>query len=120
MLRDDPVWTNAADHFLNETCTADTPGFINSVVLVEVVWTLLRQGRDDARIRIFLYGLLNADNIVLADRKAVELALALFEKSKAGFADCLIAAINHHAGVEMTYTIDRDAAELPGFSQLRK
>jgi predicted nucleic-acid-binding protein len=46
-------------------------------------------------------------------------AVADFEVSTAGFADCLLARTNCSTGCEYTITFDRKAATLPGFRLLK-
>jgi predicted nucleic-acid-binding protein len=110
ILEDDPVWTKPAARFVDEHCTIDDPGYVSAVVLAEITWTLRRRNSFTAeRIYHVVTELLEADNLLVENEAAVEKALAAFKRGDAGFADCLIAALNASAGAEPTFSIDKDA-----------
>ncbi len=121
VLEDDPVWTQPATRFVDEQCTIDDPGYISSVVLAEVTWTLRRRnGFTAERIYEFVTALLDADNLLVENEAAVEKALAAFKRGDAGFADCLIAALNESAGAAPTFSIDKDAIKSKVFAPIRQ
>jgi predicted nucleic-acid-binding protein len=110
ILEDDPVWSEPATRFIDAECTLESPGYINPVVLAEVVWSLRRQpGFDKERVAQIVEELLQADNFFIENEDAAEKALAAFKRGSAGFADCLIAALNESANASPTYSIDKDA-----------
>jgi predicted nucleic-acid-binding protein len=121
ILDDDPVWSAPAQRFIDDDCTIDSPGLVNLVVLVELVWVLNQTpgwGKD--AICTVISELLLADNIVLENPVLVAQALDSLKKGGADFADFVIAAINQSAGAALTVTIDKDAAKQPGFVRLSK
>ncbi|MGQ0485211.1 MAG: PIN domain-containing protein [Hyphomicrobiales bacterium] len=121
VTNDDPVWSPAAIRFIDGTCSADNPAYINPVVLAEAVWVLRRRPDFDRRkLAEFVQGLLDSDSMVVAERDAVERALVAFERGPAGFADYLIAEINTEANAVPTYTIDYNASRGEAFRALRK
>ena len=121
ILNDDPVWSPPAQRFIDEDCTVEEPGYVNLVVLAELVWVLSRvPGSDKNRICTVIEGLLLADNIVLEQPLLVSGALEAFKNSNANFADFIIAAINHSADASPTFTIDKNASKQPGFVRLPK
>jgi predicted nucleic-acid-binding protein len=121
VLEDDPVWTQPVTRFVDEQCTIDDPGYVSSVVLAEVTWTLRRRnGFTAERIYHFVAELLDADNLVVENESAVEKALAAFKRGDAGFADCLIAALNESAGATPTFSIDKDAIKSKVFAAIEQ
>lgn len=40
LVQDDPAQSRAASQVITERCTRDEPGFINRIVLCELVWVL--------------------------------------------------------------------------------
>ena len=121
VLEDDPVWTLPATRFIDEECTIDDPGYVSAVVLAEVTWSLRRiNGFGAQRIYQFVTELLDTDNIVVENESAVEKALAAFKRGSAGFADCLIAALNESAGAAPTFSIDKDAIKSKVFAPIKQ
>lgn len=120
LTKDDAIQTRLAEHFLQTTCTRDNPGYINSAVLIEVIWVLTRQYAATKESLIsLLEQLLNIEQLEVANRDSVKEALLLFRSSKADFADCLILTLNFNAGCEVSYTFDKLASKLPAFKRLR-
>jgi predicted nucleic-acid-binding protein len=118
-LEDDPVWTEPATRFIDEQCTIEDPGFINSVVLAEVVWSMRRApGFSKDHIASFVTELLDSDNLVVENEDEVEAALKAFKGGSAGFVDCLIAVLNRRAEAAPTYSIDKDAIRAKVFAAI--
>lgn len=105
---------------LVESLTAEEPSFINSVVLLEFIWTArrrLRMSREE--LKLILSGLLDSDNLVLEDESLIELALDEMERSTEEFADIFIALKNRERGCRTTMTLDKKAAaRVPGMELL--
>jgi predicted nucleic-acid-binding protein len=121
ITKDDPEWTPAAIRFIDETCSAENPAFINPVVLAETIWVLRRRPDFDRnKLAEFVQGLLDSDSMIVGEKNAVERALAAFRTGPAGFADYLIAEINNEARAVPTYTIDYDASRKDAFQALKK
>ena len=119
ILDDDPVWSAPAQRFIDDECTMARPGFINLVVLVELIWVLKQTpGFGKAEISTVVSELLLADNLIVENSDLVASALEAFKQGKADFPDFIIAAINQAAGTSTTVTIDSDAAKEPGFVRL--
>ncbi len=121
ILNDDPVWSAPAQSFIDDDCTIDRPGFVNLVVLVELIWVLKQTpgwGKDE--ICTVIGEFLLADNLVLEQPLLVSAALSSFKESGADFADFIIAAINQSAGANPTVTIDKNAAKEAGFARLSR
>ncbi len=97
---------------LIESLTAEAPGYVGLVAVVELVW-VLTGCYDSSReeVAAVLETLLRAKELVVADADAVWKALRLFKQGKADFADCLIERCGALAGCSHTATFDRDAAK---------
>ncbi len=119
IMDDDPRWSAAATRFIDANCNEKTPGYINPVVLAEVVWTLrTTYGFDLGRAALVVKELLESSSFVVAHEGVVRDALLKCEKTGAGFADSLIAALNKAAGAEPTYAIDKKAVKGAIFREL--
>lgn len=116
---DDPAQQKKAARFLRDKCTITDPGFINLIVLDEVVWTLDRGYHyDRSRIADVIEALLTTSGLAVERPEDVARALSLYRRSNVGFADILIATVNARQGCSSTATFDRKAAKLDGFKLL--
>jgi predicted nucleic-acid-binding protein len=116
LLDDDPVQSPLARELLS-TLTVERAGYINLVVLMEVVWTIRTRfkGRP-ARLHAALETLLSTDSYVVQSRDEVDDALALARSGKYGFADALIGFLNQRAACRATWTFDNGAPGEAGFT----
>ena len=111
-LAQDEPGQSAAAAALIDGFTADSPGFISTVTLVETVWVLARAYRTPrATIASVIEGLLRAQELIVEQSEAHYLALGLFQSSNADFADAVIALSGRRAGCVETVTFDRNAAD---------
>ncbi len=93
------------------TCTQEAPGFVNHVVLSEVVWLLGRGYHyDKASLVKVLISLLDTVELIIEDIPTVRAALYDFEGGSAGFVDYFIARKNQASGCAYTVTFDRKAS----------
>lgn len=116
LTRDHSEQYERAKTFLTSECTTDNPGYVNPIVLCEVVWVLksaYKCTRDE--IAGTLEMILQTRQLEIGDRDAVRLALRAYRDSGADFADCLIERQNQDAGCAETVTFDRDATTLESF-----
>jgi predicted nucleic-acid-binding protein len=117
--QDDETQSRLATEWV-ESLTAEEPGFINSAVLLEFIWTArrrLKMSREE--LKLILSGLLDSDNLVMEDENLIELALDEMDRSAEEFADIYIALKNRELGCRTTMTLDRKAAErVPGMELL--
>ena len=91
--------------------TAEEPGFVSTVTLVETVWVLARPYETaKAEILQIVEGLLRARELVIEDAETHYLALNQFEATTGDYADAVIAQAGRRAGCEFTATFDRRAA----------
>jgi predicted nucleic-acid-binding protein len=95
---------------LVESLDTDNPGFINTLVLAEFVWTLQgRIGLSREQTAATVSGLLNSADIVFEQEELVEHVLDVATTSKADFADLMIALKNEAAGCMKTMSFDKPA-----------
>jgi len=116
LVEDDPIQTAQAKQFIESRCTPESPGFINCVVLAELVWVLgsiyrFRRAEIAAAIERMLIG---RDRIV-EYHDDVRDAVAEYKAGGIDFTDAVIARVNLARGCEATATFDRKAAKLDGF-----
>lgn len=90
---------------------------INNMVLCELVWTLeSRYSYKKIGLIVALELLLDTDIFEFENRERIKQALDDYKNSNVGFADCLINRTNQILGCTETYTFDKKAAKLSGFT----
>ena len=90
--------------------SSETPGFIGTVVMVELVWVLqacYHSKRDE--IAQILEKLLRSKELVIEETELAWKALNRFCSSRADFADCLIGLAAQAQSCDQTVTFDRGA-----------
>lgn len=116
LLQDDADQAARAEAFVVARCNPDQPGFINRVVLVELVWVLqsgYRYARRD--VAAIVENILRTQIFDIENASEAWAALRAYRDGDADFADCLIAATNRAMGHDETGTFDRAAQRLEGF-----
>jgi len=105
---------------LFESLSAEEPGFISLVALIEMVW-VLRSFYDASRNQIerVVEMLLRARGVIVEQRALVWMALHAYSRGNADFGDYLIECSGREAGCEHTFTFDRDAVNTAGMKLLR-
>ncbi len=114
VAQDDPKQSPQATRLI-ESLTADAPGYVSIVSVVELVWVLAGcYASTRNEICEVLETLLRTKEIIVAHADIVWKALRIFREGKADFADCLIERSANAAGCSHTATFDRDAAKHGG------
>jgi predicted nucleic-acid-binding protein len=91
--------------------------FIPVTVVLELEWVLRSNFEfPKEQIMLTLSSLLAANELVFESEAAVEVALELFRRHKADFADCIHIALAHAAGQAPLWTFDKTAAKVEGAS----
>ena len=120
IMQDDAAQATLAGTLI-DTLTADAPGFVSTVTLVEVTWVLNRSyGLSRGDIAEVIDGLLLSRQLAFQDRAEALQALTAYRSSKADYADCLIERLGHAAGCTATYTFDKAAGQHAGMTLLVK
>jgi predicted nucleic-acid-binding protein len=118
IAQDEPRHASAAARLI-ESFSADAPGFVSSVALVETVWVLSRAYKTPrAAVGDIVEGLLRARELVVEDAETHYLALGVFRTTSADYADAVIAQAGNRAGCLETVTFDRRAANGAGMRLL--
>jgi predicted nucleic-acid-binding protein len=102
---------------LVESLSAEAPGFLPLVAVVELAWVLSSAyDLDRAQLVEAFEGVLRTKELVIERAEVVWKALRAFQSANADFADCLIAHSAASAGCEKTMTFDRGAAKSAGMT----
>lgn len=116
LAQDDPVQSAKATEIIEQRLTADDPGFVSIVAMVETVWVLDRAyGLAPREIATTIERMLQADALVVQDEQEVFSAMVALKKGQGPFSDAVIAALGAKAGCAHTLSFDRKAARLAGF-----
>lgn len=116
-LGDDPEQSPAARRLIVEAHKRGELLLVTDVVLAEYAWVLGRTYKyDREKIALALELALTSAEIETANQSAVAEAIALMRSKGADFADALIAITNRAWGCSSTWTFDRRAGSLPGFT----
>ncbi|PFG53574.1 putative nucleic-acid-binding protein [Marinobacter sp. LV10R520-4] len=110
LTQDDAAQSALANQVIEEQLTPRNPGFISSIVLVEVVWVLETcYNQTQSAIEAIVNGLLMTRQLVVDEADLVYLALKRFSGGNADFSDALIAVISENRGCSSTLTFDKKA-----------
>jgi predicted nucleic-acid-binding protein len=91
LTQDDAAQSALANQVIEEQLTQRNPGFISSIVLVEVVWVLETcYDQTQSAIEAIVNGLLTTRQLVVDEADLVYLALKRFSGGNADFSDALI------------------------------
>jgi predicted nucleic-acid-binding protein len=101
---------------LMASLTAEQPGYVSQVALVEAVWVLGRcYGVEREQMKDIIDSMIGTKELVVEGADTVRKALRVFGASaKADFADCLIERSGHVAECEYTATFDVMASKVAG------
>lgn len=119
IVQDDTEQTIAATKLMEEVCNPDNPGFLNHIVMCEIVWVLKRSYKQSKEsIYQVIEQIIRTDRIAVEDIQLVWRALETFKEKKADFSDCLLGQRNLQAGCEYTATLDDAASKAMGYMHL--
>lgn len=119
IVQDDPEQARAATKLIEQSCTINNPGYINHIVLCEIVWVLRRNYKlDKQSIYQVIEQIMRTDRLIIEDIQLVWKALETFKETKADFADCLLSQRNLQAGCRYTATLDDAASVTKGYKHL--
>jgi predicted nucleic-acid-binding protein len=104
---------------LVESLSAEKPGFVPLVVVLEMGW-VLSSAYDLSRTQVVeaFEAVLRTKDWVVENAEVVWQSVRLFQSGNADLTDCLIARTAAAAGCEKTMTLDRDAAKTGGMTLL--
>jgi len=116
IMQDDARQASLATRLI-ESLSAESPGFVPLVSVVELGWVLssaYELGRN--QLVAAIEGLLRTKELVVERAEIVWKALRLVQGTNADFADCLISCSAAAAGCPKTMTFDRGAAKSGGMT----
>jgi predicted nucleic-acid-binding protein len=118
-IMQDDVRQSALANSLIDSLTAESPGYVALVSVVEIAWVLgSAYDLDRAQLVQAFEGLLRTKELVIESAETVWKAVRSFQSSNADFADCLIERAAAVAGCEKTVTFDPAAAKGGGMTLL--
>jgi predicted nucleic-acid-binding protein len=116
VMQDDPRQSPRATRLI-ESLSAEDPGFVPVVTLVELVWVLSGSyglGRD--QVAAVLDGLLRSKELLVDRADIVTQALNRYGTAGADFADALIERIAAASACPLTMTFDAGAVKAAGMT----
>lgn len=118
IMQDDTAQAASASKLI-ESLTADEPGWVAVVSIVELVWVLGSSYQlNHSQIAGTLDALLRTKELVVERAEVIWKALRVYAGSKSDFADCLIERCAAAAGCERTMTFDHGAVKHAGMQLL--
>ena len=119
MVQDDELQSALASELIEERCSPAEPGHIALIVLCELVWVLRSAyGYTRGQVALALRQVLVTDCFDVEEHALAWAALRGYEAGGADYADSVIARLNGARGSRTTFTFDRRAARLSGFTLL--
>jgi predicted nucleic-acid-binding protein len=119
IMQDDPKQSPKANRLM-ESLSAEEPGYVTVVSVIELYWVLTScYALTGRQVKEALDVLLRSKEIVVDQAEQVMRALRVFDVGAADFADCLIERIAAAAGCTQTMTFDQAAAKHAGMSLIR-
>lgn len=111
VMQDDPRQSPRATRLI-ESLSAEAPGFVPVVTLVELVWVLSGSyGLSRAQVATVLATLLRSKELIIDRAEFVAQALNRYGAAGADFADALIERIAAAAGCSATMSFDAGAVK---------
>lgn len=102
---------------LVESRSAESPGFVTLVSVVELFWVMSSAYElDRDQLVAVLEGLLRTKELAIERADIIWKALRIYQTANVDFADCLIERSAAAAGCEKTMTFDRGAAKSAGMT----
>ena len=119
LVGDEPRQTARAVRFIERECSKETPGYVNRIVLSELVWVLSgAYGYSRGQITKVLKLLVRTAELRVEDQDAAWSAIKDYERGLCDFPDSYLALTNRYAGCELTVTFDSKAARHQCFERL--
>jgi predicted nucleic-acid-binding protein len=121
IVQDDPSQLAAAKRLIRRCVAEASTLFVPVTVVLELEWVLRSSfafAKDD--VLMTLSALFSAAELTFESERALEVALQLFRKGSADFADCLHVALATQAGEQPLWTFDKSASKVSGARLLAK
>jgi predicted nucleic-acid-binding protein len=121
IVQDDPSQLAAAKRLIRRCVAEGSTLFVPVTVVLELEWVLRSSfafAKED--VLMTLSTLFSAAELTFESERALEVALQLFRKGSADFADCLHIALAAQAGEQPLWTFDKGASQVSGARLLVK
>ena len=121
IVQDDLSQLALAKRLINRAIAEGSTLLVPVTVVLELAWVLRASfafGKDD--VLMTLSSLFSAAELTFESERALEVALQLFRKGSADFADCLHVALATQAGALPLWTFDKGAAKVSGAQLLAR
>ena len=119
LVKDDELQFALAEKLIQAVLQAGQKLYIPITVTLELEWVLRSNfGFGKNQIIGAMSSLLASVDLFFESEAAAEVALALFQRNKTDFADCVHVALAHAAGESPLWTFDRAASKLDGARML--
>ena len=116
LAQDDPIQSAKASDLIERRLTEENPGFVSTVVMVEIAWVLDRAyGLGNDEIAAAIERTLQVEVLVVENEQEIFTAMIALKRGKGSFADAIILALGAKAGCLYTLTFDQRACRLAGF-----
>lgn len=113
LTQDDPGQTKKVNALFEDDLTAQTPGYITVVTLIEVAWVLEScYGATKQEVEVVIHELLTTKQLLVESADKVYLALKRCEGGKGDFSDAVITVIAEEMGCERVVTFDKKAVRV--------
>jgi predicted nucleic-acid-binding protein len=120
LVQDDPLQSASATKLIENSLSAEEPGYVTLVTLAELEWVLEDcYGADRQQVYTVIEGLLMSRQLRVENPDVAWRALRAWDDSKADLSDAIIGQVSLAAGCERIATFDRAASKLDGFTLLR-
>ena len=115
LVQDDEQQSLLAKKLIRAAVRAGQTLYIPITVMLELEWVLRSNFKlSNVQVTSTLSALLSSHELSFESETAAEIALALYVKDTADFADCMHVALAHVAGEIPLWTFDRAAAKVDG------
>jgi predicted nucleic-acid-binding protein len=121
VVQDDVAQLTAAKRLISRCVGEGLTLFVPVTVVLELEWVLRSSfGFEKDDVLLTLSSLFSAAELAFESERAIEIALQLFRKGSADFADCLHIALATQAGEQPLWAFDKGAAKVGGAQLLAK
>lgn len=115
LVQDDERQLASVKKLIRAAIRAGETLYVPITVFLELEWVLRSKfGFDKEQVVVTLSSLLASVELSFESEAAAEIALTLYQGSKADFSDCVHVALAHAAGESPLWTFDRAASKLDG------
>jgi predicted nucleic-acid-binding protein len=119
LVQDDREQAARATQFIEQHCQEESPGFINAIVICELVWVLESCYHYTKPIIVdVLKKILATKQFLVHDADNLHCALQSYQHGNADFSDFYIAALNRSLHCQQTVSFDKKAAKAKCFKLL--